>query len=65
MAKTVTRARGMIQVARDAGLSRESLYKRYRRQATRTSPPFSRWFPPWAFNCMAHRQTQRMRPELP
>jgi len=38
----IARARGMAQVARDAGLSRESLYRRFPVSAVLASTQFSR-----------------------
>ncbi len=38
----IARAKGMAQVARDAGVSRESLYKALSGSAARSSRPFSR-----------------------
>ena len=39
----ITRAKGMSQIARDAGLRQESLYKALSRRATQSSPQFSKW----------------------
>src|ERR1051325_7653734 len=39
----IARAKGMSQVARDSGLSRESLYKALSGERSPTLTPFSRW----------------------
>lgn len=47
----IARAKGMSQVAREAGLSRENLYKALSRDATRASRPSSRSPAHWASAC--------------
>ena len=57
----IARAKGMTQVARDTGLSRESLYKALSGERAPTSAPFSRscarlacaCMPPLPERCMA------------
>jgi probable addiction module antidote protein len=44
----IARAKGMSQVARDAGLSRESLYKALSGREPRALTRSSRSWPPWA-----------------
>jgi probable addiction module antidote protein len=44
----IARAKGMSQIARETGLGRESLYKRYHRKATRSSQRCSKSCALWA-----------------
>ena len=47
----IARAQGMAQVARDAGLSRESLYKALSGDRTPASTRSSKWFTRSGSNC--------------
>ena len=60
----IARAKGMSQIAREAGLGRESLYKALSPEGNPELPPSSRWCMHWACACMRGLRCSRQRAEF-